>query len=210
MNDQPNHFKDIQDIKSMMERSSKFLSLSGLSGISAGIIALLGAATAFYLLDFGNIKYDEHFYLLPPYSDNNTLLKLFLLGLITLISALGSGIYFSWQKAKKHNLPFNKRITKLLLINLLIPLITGGILCVIMFLRHDVSWLASITLIFYGLSLVNASKYTLNEIQYLGVSEILLGLLAAIFVDYGLLFWSVGFGVLHIIYGIIAYLRYEK
>ncbi len=210
MTNQHDHFKDIQDIKSMMEKSSKFLSLSGLSGISAGVIALIGAAVAFFLLDYGSIKYDENFYLLPPHQYEHTMISLFLLGLIVLVSALGSGFYFSWRKAKKQNLPIINRTTYLLLNSLLIPLITGGILCIIIFFRHDVNRLASITLIFYGLGLVSASKYTLSEIQYLGISEIILGLLAAIFINYGLIFWALGFGVLHIVYGIIAYIRHEK
>ena len=210
MTNHQDHIKDIQDIKSMMEKSSKFLSLSGLSGVSAGIIALIGTVIAYYILDYGDIKYTESFYILPPHQTADTLRSLFVLGLIVLVAALGSGFYFSWLKFKKQNLPINRHLTRSLLNSLLIPLVTGGILCIIMFLRHDISWVASVTLIFYGLGLVSAAKYTLSEVQYLGISEIILGLLAAIFINYGLLFWALGFGVLHIVYGIIAYVRYDK
>jgi len=97
-----------------------------------------------------------------------------------------------------------------MLIHLFIPLITGGLFALILLYRNDSTLLASVTLIFYGLALVNAGKYTLGEIQYLGVFEIVLGLLAGIFTCWGLLFWAIGFGILHIVYGLVMYYRYER
>ena len=69
---------------------------------------------------------------------------------------------------------------------------------------------APTTLLFYGLALYNAGKYTLDEIRYLGVSEIILGLLGCIFIGYGLMFWALGFGVLHIVYGFMMWWKYER
>jgi hypothetical protein len=40
--------------------------------------------------------------------------------------------------------------------------------------------------------------------------EIGLGLLAGIFIDFGLLFWTLGFGIMHVIYGTMMYYRHEK
>ena len=210
MSDKKDHIQDIKEIKAMMEKSSKFLSLSGLSGVSAGLIALVGAAIAYYLIDFGNLKYDEHYLLLPPNQSHSILISIFILGISILIAAVGSGFYFSWRKARRQNASIFNRTTYHMIISMLIPLATGGLLCLIMFFRHDVSWLASITLIFYGLGLVSASKYTMSEVQYLGISEIILGLLSAVFLDFGLIFWAIGFGLLHIVYGLLAYIRYEK
>ena len=65
-------------------------------------------------------------------------------------------------------------------------------------------------LIFYGLALINSSKYTFFEIRYLGIAEIVLGLIASVFVSSGLILWAAGFGLLHIIYGIIMYYKYER
>lgn len=210
MTNQKNHLQDIREIKTMMEKSTKFLSLSGLSGVSAGIIALIGAAIGYYIMDFGSIKYDEYYRLLPPHNQQGSILPLFILGALVLIAALALGFFFSWRKAKKQNIPLLTKSTYYLVMSMFIPLITGGLLCLIMFFRHEVSWLASITLIFYGLGLVSASKYTHKEVQYLGLAEIVLGLFSAIFLNYGLFFWAVGFGVFHIVYGIVAYIRYEK
>jgi hypothetical protein len=65
-------------------------------------------------------------------------------------------------------------------------------------------------LIFYGLALINASPNLFDEIRYLGYSEILIGLLAAAFIGYGLYFWAFGFGVLHIAYGLVMYKKYDS
>lgn len=207
-------FKDLQEIKKLMERSSRFLSLSGLSGISAGIIALISSAIAFYMLDFGHAKYDEHFYPLQSMVDLGYKLdlipKLFILALITFCCASASALYFSLRKAKKNKLALWDHTTKRLLIHLLIPMVTGGFFALILIYRNDVTLLASVTLIFYGLALVNGGKYTFGEIHYLGISEIILGLLAGIFTNFGLLFWAFGFGVLHIVYGLVMYYRYER
>ena len=47
MNDK-DYLKDISEIKNLMNKSSRFISLSGLSGILAGIYALVGAAMTYY------------------------------------------------------------------------------------------------------------------------------------------------------------------
>ncbi|MBN2173620.1 MAG: hypothetical protein JW731_05790 [Bacteroidales bacterium] len=207
-------YKDLQEIKNLMERSSRFLSLSGLSGVSAGIIALIAAVIAYYLLYFGQIKYDESFYLIRPMKESgdelNLLPKLLILAIATFTLAFASAYYFSWRKSKKYNYSLWDHTTRRLLFQLFIPLVAGGIFSLILIDRNDGTLLASVTLIFYGLALVNAGKYTLSEVQYLGISEIMLGLLAGIFTHWGLVFWAFGFGILHIIYGLVMYYRYER
>ncbi len=197
-----------------MQRSARFLSLCGLSGVTAGIIALIAAVIAYYMMDFGRINYDENFYLLQQMADLDYKLeilpKLLILASVTFVCALSSAFFFSWRKAKKYNYSLWDHTTRRLLIQLLIPLIAGGIFSLILIDNNNSTLLASVTLIFYGLALFNAGKYTLSEVQYLGISEIILGLLAGIFISYGLIFWAFGFGILHIVYGLIMYYRYEK
>ena len=199
------YIEDLKEIKDIMNRSSKFISLSGLSGISAGICALIGAYIAYQTV------YTHQNYLgyRSIIITNESLTSLFLIALGTLILAAGTGIYFTTRETKKRNQRIWDIQTKRLLINLLIPLITGGILCLMLLFKGYIGMLAPLTLIFYGLALVNASKYTLNEIRSLGLIEIALGLIAMQFIGFGLLFWSIGFGVLHIVYGIIMQWRYK-
>ena len=205
------HYQDVQEIKKMMERSSRFLSLSGLSGVSTGVIALLGALTAYIILDLGESKYDGYFQLfVDPFPIGRVIAPLIILGISVLVLALSFGFFFSWRKARKQGHSLWDYTTRRLLYHLFIPLIAGGFFCLILIDRNDVSLLASATLIFYGLALVNISKYTYREIQYLGISEIILGIFAGVFIHFGLIFWAIGFGVFHILYGLIMYYRYEK
>jgi hypothetical protein len=204
--------QQIDDIKNLMERSSRFLSLSGLSGISAGIVALIGASIAFFHLDL-NLKYFNilNNFSIPIGHRIPFVIKFLTVdGIIILLLALAFAIFFTVRRANRKGHKIWTRTTRTLLYNLAIPLMTGGFLCLVLVFYQCVFLVAPITLIFYGLALLNAAKYTLPEIQWLGISEIILGLVACFMPGYGLLFWTLGFGLLHIIYGSVMYLRYES
>lgn len=201
------YLKDISEIRSIMEKSSRFISLSGLSGILAGIYALIGAFVASHLI------YNSYDFLTNNFIDrqvrvNQTYLLLDALAVILL--TVITGIYFTTKKAKKNNIKTWDDSAKKVIINLLIPLVVGGIFVLILYSKGYISLIAPSTLIFYGLGLINASKYTFRDIRYLGLTEVALGLIAATSIGGGLLFWAIGFGVLHIIYGGLMYYRYER
>ena len=92
----------------------------------------------------------------------------------------------------------------------MIPLITGGLFCLALLYHGLAGLVAPATLVFYGLALVNASKYTLHDIRNVGYCEIVLGLASLFFLGYGLEVWVIGFGILHIIYGSLMYWKYER
>lgn len=200
------YIDDLKEIKDMMNRSSRFISLSGLSGIFAGISALVGAYVAYQTV-FNNHDYLDFQRVILT---GESLTHLLLIAIGTLILAVGTGIYFTTRETKKRNQKIWDHQTRRLLINLSIPLITGGILCLMLLLKGYVGIVVPLTLIFYGLALVNASKYTLKEVRSLGLMEIVLGLIGIQFIGFGLLFWSVGFGVLHIVYGLIIQWKYKS
>lgn len=202
--DKQKYIEDLKDIKQMMNRSSKFISLSGISGITAGILAITGAYLAYQTI-YSNQDYLVYRQAILNYESIFTLL---LIASSTLILSISSGIFFTTRKARKNNQKLWDPQTKSLLINLFIPLVTGGLVCLILLSKGYIGIIAPLTLIFYGLALVNASKYTLDEIRSLGLIEIILGLLGIYFIGYGLIIWTVGFGILHIIYGIIMHIRY--
>lgn len=187
--------EDIRAIREMMEKSSKFLSLSGLSGVFAGCTAMMGAAVAY-------------FYILHQPVDKLVSYVILDAG-ITLVLAIGFGILFSARKAHKKNQKLVNALTLKLIYNMAIPLLAGGALSLILIMRGQIELVASITLLFYGLALVNVSKYTLDEIHYLGITQIVLGLAAALFLYHGLLFWTIGFGLCHIVYGALMYKKYD-
>lgn len=209
VNDQ---IENLNEIRNLMEKSSRFLSLSGLSGISAGVIALIGAAVAFFYLDYDQRYFDiDRYFVERNYSQSHHKVGfLFLDAAIILILAFSAGFYFTNRKARKKGLKVWNNTTKRMLVNLFIPLIAGGIFCMIL-VYHGIFFLvAPVTLLFYGLALINTSKYTLPDIRYLGLLEIFLGLVGSVFVGYGLIIWAIGFGLLHIFYGTIMYRKYDR
>lgn len=212
MKENINHLDTLSDIRSLMEKSSKFISLSGLSGVFAGIFALVGAISAYIYLNIGFSS--SNYYDLAYQSNgkvNSSFFTFFFLdGALVLLLALSFGIYFTLRKAKKNNQTFWNSASKRLLINLLIPLISGGLFCLVLLYHGLIGLIAPTTLIFYGLSLINASKYTLDDIRYLGFCQLILGFISSFFIGYGLIFWAIGFGILHILYGIIMYNKYER
>jgi hypothetical protein len=201
------YLKDISEIRSIMEKSSRFISLSGLSGVMAGIYALIGAAVAYNLV---YTSQDLVYKQLIVRDVRGNVLSLVLIALGVLIAAVLTGIYLTRRKAKKQGLKTWDESAKRSLINLLIPLITGGILVIILYQQGLIGMIAPVTLIFYGLGLINASHYTYRDIRLLGISEVILGLIASAVVGYGLLIWALGFGVLHIVYGALMYFKYER
>ncbi|QQX75514.1 MULTISPECIES: hypothetical protein [Aequorivita] len=201
MSDQ-DYLKDISEIKNLMNRSSRFISLSGLSGIFAGVYAILGAAIAYIYL------FPKPGEFLTLHSWNFKLL-LALLASVAILSVV-TAYLLTTQKAKKNNEKIWDATTRRLLINFLIPLVTGGIYIIIKLNSQHYGLSASLMLIFYGLALVNASKYTIGNVKYLGYAEIIIGLLCAALPGYGLWFWLLGFGLFHIIYGSIMYIKERK
>ena len=203
---QDKYKQDLRDIKDIMNRSSRFISLSGLSGIFAGLFALGGAYAAYQTVYAGQDYLSYRHALIT----RESLLTLLIIALITLTLSISAGIFFTSRETIKQNEKVWDYQTKRLLINLAIPLVTGGIVCLILLLKGFVGIIAPLTLIFYGLSLVNASKYTLNEVRSLGIIEIVLGLISLQFIGYGLLVWAIGFGVMHIVYGTMMQLKYKS
>lgn len=214
MNEQQQPLEDLQHIKKMMERSSRFISLSGLSGIAAGICALAGAwfANTEIRSNGGPSAYREvvartfNADSLPELL-NHLLIKI---AAITFFAALLSAFFFTYLRSKKSNIPVWGSTSKRLLINVAIPMLAGAVYLYKQMQFGNYGLIAPGCLIFYGLALVNASKYTLGEVRYLGYSQLVLGIINCWFVGYGLYFWATGFGVLHIIYGSLMWYRYEK
>jgi len=198
----------LQDIRRIMQRSSRFISLSGLSGIAAGIWALVGAYIAYDWIYEYYVNYNSEGY--TGIAFQKLKLSLVVLAAAVLGAALVSAFYFTWRRANKNNLPIWDHTAKTLTLNMAIPLVTGGLLILALLRYNDWRFVAPLCLIFYGLALVNGSKYTLSEIRYLGICQIILGLVNTQFIGYGLYFWAVGFGVLHIIYGFIMWWKHER
>lgn len=211
--DQNDARSDLAHIRSLMERSTRFISLSGLSGVFAGTIALIGAWVAqhhvsYYTgpgadrLTYDLIRSDENY--------DGMRIALLLDATIVLVIALLGAFWFTWRRSERMGQGLWDPSARRLALNLFMPLATGGIVCLALMYHGLPGLVAPATLVFYGLALLNASKYTLDEIRWLAISELILGVIACFWVGAGLLFWALGFGVLHIVYGGLMWARHER
>ncbi|GGG78675.1 hypothetical protein GCM10007415_08420 [Parapedobacter pyrenivorans] len=205
MKKEKDYVGDIAAIRSMMERTSKFLSLSGWAGIMAGIYALMGAYVAYVYFAFDPDEVTQ-----VPSDEGIVLPKLIALAVAVLVLAIGTAIFLSYKKADKRGERIWNTTSRRLLINMSVPLVAGGILIFVLISKGLIGLVAPFTLVFYGLALYNAGNFTYAEVRMLGLMEIVLGLVGLCFIGYGLLCWAIGFGVLHIIYGIYIHYRYER
>ena len=221
MSDYSRHLHDLKDIKQMMERSSRFISLSGLSGIAAGSCALIGAWLANNVIqgsrtnDSAELKNINNGYQSSIIAEGTSIKTymgnaLFQIAIGVLIAALILGFLFTYLRSKKTGIPVWGTSARRLIINVSIPLIVGGIYLLKLIDNGSYGLIAPGCLIFYGLALLNASRYTLTEIRYLGYAQILLGVICLQFIGNGLIFWAIGFGIMHIIYGAAMWWKYER
>ena len=198
----------LSDIRKIMDRSSRFISLSGLSGVFAGLVALVGAYLAHQEIE----NFSKGAYGYGVDAEWEIEANLVKLGLTVMVVAFVGGLLFTLRQSRKRKLPFWDKTSRTLLINLAIPLATGGFFILALLFNNVGSYalVAPACLLFYGLALVNASKYTYTDIRFLGIFEIILGIIALFNIGYGLYFWAFGFGILHIFYGLIMYFKYER
>ncbi len=201
--------KEIQtlnDIKNMMQKSSRFISLSGWSGISAGLCALFGALAANNRIQ----KYYKNEYGRGETSPNDLLKELIIIGVVVFLLAFSTALFFTLRNSKKQGIKIWGQAAQRLMWNTMLPMLVGGILILRLMQVNEWTFIAPACLIFYGLALVNGSKYTLGEVRYLGYGQLILGAVSLWFPYYGILFWAIGFGVLHIFYGAIMWWKYER
>lgn len=206
MDQQDDYIKDIVEIRSMMERTTKFLSLSGWAGIMAGVYGLAGAGLAYKVFGFNP---DDILYV--SFSEaGHSLMNIILLALAILVLAIGTAVYLSRNKAIKRGERVWNPTSRRMLINMAVPLVVGGLFILILISKGLIGLIAPTTLIFYGLSLYIAGKYTFEDIKVLGLLQITLGLISAYYIGYSIILWAVGFGFGHIVYGIYVHYKYEK
>lgn len=208
MKEEKDYIQDISEIRSMMERSSRFLSLSGLSGVMAGIYALTGAFIAYKVFDFNpdSIMYSYA----ESVSSTASLASVIYVAIAILILSLSTVVFLSGRNAGKNGEKLWNRTTRRLLSNMAVPLVAGGLLIIILITKELIGLIAPVSLIFYGMALFNASKLTLEDVKILGIIQIVLGLISSCFIEYSLIIWAFGFGAVNIIYGIYMHYKYEK
>ncbi|MDB5269202.1 MAG: hypothetical protein JWP58_2242 [Hymenobacter sp.] len=211
----PDPLAQLTEIRAIMERSSRFLSLSGLSGVGAGVVALLGAAVGHFYLqsqypsEYGPAGY-AHLVASTAPERQAALPFLLLLAGGVIAAALLVAFFFTQRRTRRSGQTLWSGPARRVAVALAVPLVAGGLFCLRLYLGGDAGMVMPGLLVFYGLALLNASKYTLDEIRWLGLTQIVLGLLAMLQPGWGLLYFALGFGLGHIGYGLLMYNRYER
>jgi len=215
MSDTRQQLEHLAEMRSLMERSTRFLSLSGLSGVWAGFCALAGVFVLYQYLgirpfgfEYGELYFNKAVQTIKWGLDYRSVFLI--IAVLVLAAALAGGVFFTTRKARSRGERVWDASSKRLLWAMAVPLLTGGIFGLALLYRGYISFLAPVTLIFYGLALVNGSKYTLRDVENLGMLEIALGLTGVFFPGFGLDLWAIGFGFLHIFYGTRMYWKYDK
>lgn len=196
----------IQEMRDMMDQASRFKSISGLSGILAGILSIVCVYFAYLIT--GISPFESEAVEQMWHSSHQILLMSLISSLFAV--CVGIGLFMAMRNARESGRRAWDNAAKRLTYSLAIPVLTGGIFAILLMQVGLVSLTAPISLLFYGLGLVSASKYTLDAVRSVGLFFIFLGLLATAFLAYGLLIWALGFGLVHILYGFILYIRYER
>ena len=196
------YIAQLEDIRQMMDKSSRFLSLSGLSGVLAGLFAILGALAARMVIQNSDTIY-------VSFGDSD-FVKLIAIAFGVMLLSIIAAALLSLRKSGSRGEKLWNSVTKRVIINFSIPLLAGGLFSFSLIQNGYFELLAPVTLMFYGLALLHCSKYTFENVRYLGILFITLGLINTRFPGEGLTFWTIGFGGLHIIYGIAMYLLIER
>lgn len=215
--DNYNSVEALRDIKSIMERSARFISLSGWSGVWAGSVGLAGAYIAHSWLNHLPGNYYYNIYRSVPSSEilsaeqyHTYTWRFMFLAIIVLTVALTGGIYFTWRKTRLKGQTLWNAASKRMVEHMTAPMLAGGVFAILFLYNGHEMYIAPTCLVFYGMALINGSKYTLSDIKYLGYLEVLLGIVNMLLPGYGLTCWAIGFGVLHIVYGVIMWNKYDK
>ncbi len=195
---------EIKAIRQMMEQSSRFLSLSGLSGILIGIYALAGAYFAGQVIENKTASVN----LFTGKVSSVSFIIMF--AIAVLVISLATVFLLTYRKTKRDGYKIWGKGTRLLIVNLAVPLAAGGLLTGIFVARELYGIVAPLLLVFYGLALVNASKFTRQEIYFMGLCQVATGLVAAVLPQFALPLWAFGFGIVHIVYGTIMHFRYDN
>ncbi|MEO9954818.1 hypothetical protein [Nonlabens sp.] len=206
------YLDDIKEIKSLMNKSTRFISLSGMSGVMAGIYALIGGVFGYFIIEKAreNGTRDTLDRLTTTPWDQNPSLQILVVAAIVLFMAVLTAFFLTKAKASKHKQKIWTKQSIRLVVNFMVPLNIGALFTLALLQYHLIGLVAPAMLVFYGLACMNAAQFTLGTVKYLGLSCAILGLINTQFIGYGLYFWTAGFGLCHIIYGAVMYYKYDK
>jgi len=190
---------DLAHIRSMMERSSRFLSLSGWAGIIPGLLALAGLATAGWFIDLAILTGD---YTTGINKHSPLVMQLGTIAVVVLALSIFTSWFMCMRKARLDKQSTWTPAIRNMLLHFAIPLLAGAVIVGWIYQKEQWELLSPVLLSFYGLALVLVSQFTLRSVFWMGIFEIALSIPAGI-TGWDLPVLAIGFGFTHIVYGIM-------
>lgn len=195
---------ELKAIRELMERPVRYSTMSGLSGVLAGLASLAGVFADLYVSG--------------RYADRPAEAVRINMGIWAgvFLAAFAAATVPTRLRERKRGMPFWSRIKKQILLTILPPFVGGVGLTAAIVCRWWIGdgpnmWglIPAIWMLFYGLALWQVGLFSPAEIRVLAVAFLLAGLAAAaLFHTYP--YWAMGltFGGFHIVYGVVVWIRH--
>lgn len=198
--------ESLNHIREMMSKSGKFRSLSGYAVICAGILTIVFSVAFCTLYDINpyNLNYDNLRLLPEEHYSTALLFAMLLLGM-----SVVAGLIFTKISANKRSEKLSGPGGRNFIYNITIPMGFALIFCFLLFGTHP-DLVLPVSLILYGLTLFNAGKFTHGALRYLGISQMFLSLICLGLMQYHILIWTFGFGIVHIAFGLYMIIKPER
>jgi hypothetical protein len=125
-----------------------------------------------------------------------------------LLSLLVSG-WTMWRKARANEVALLSRPGRKLVVNFAPPAAVGALLTAVLFRAGESGLVPAVWLLLYGAGVITGGAFSVRIVPVMGLSFMLLGA-AALFLPWPAVnaLLALGFGVLHIIFGIIIARRH--
>lgn len=198
------HLENLSELKGILSRNTRFLSFSGLAGVIAGVLALIGQTVAvMYYLSHPEIDITKK--LAPEHA-----IVFLTISAAIMILSVGVGYVLTNKNIKKTGEKLNSGLIKNTLLNICLPIAVGGVMCLMAYMQGHNMVIPSYMLLFYGLALFGGSKYSFDDLKMVGSAFILLGMVSYFDPSLSIFTWGLGFGILHIVYGLQIYFQRER
>ena len=178
--------ENLRVIRQVMERSTKYSTLSGLSGVLVGTVAVLGVLATAHV---GNV------YAHP--------LRLAVIWLVVLAAAVA----IDFGRNKRRAAQVGKRVVSPLGAHILVAALpaffAGAVLTAFLVLHHLLASLWGVWMLCYGLAICAVGLFSVRPVSFLGAAFVLAGALTLFLQGpYHLYMMALTFGGFHIAYGL--------
>jgi len=189
-----------------MERHSSFFSLSGFTGILIGIVGCI----AIFLVDTMTHGYGINF---DGFSQLPILfleIGIMVIGILTIVLSL----FILWKrgrnKAKKNKQGLWNAFAKKQRINLLLLLLVFLVILILIGSKGYYRLITPLLLSFYGLLLLNLSRFQSKSLLFLGLATLILGIVSYVSYTDKIFLLALGVGIFPIIYGLLTFNKSKK